>query len=396
MTTIIVFSHLRWDFMVQRPQHIMSRLAKHYRILFVEEPVYVEGHPACMQQSTPVENITVCTPHTPIDTAGFHDDQLPYLRKLLQHLNVAHTEHIAWLYTPMALPLLAELRPGLIIYDCMEELASLKDAPRQMIQRETVLMRQADLVFTAGPSLYRAKCTQHPRVSCFPNSVDASHFFHSVDRSRSHMAQQSISHPRAGFHGAIDDRFDTALIAQLADARPQLQIILVGPIVDIDPLKLPQRPNIHYFRQQSYRALPHFLADWDISLLPFACTNATRHLSPYETLEYMAAQLPVVATKITDVIDLYAPTVRVAENTREFIAACDAALNETAAESVQRKEEMRAMVATTSWDRTVTEMLELIGEMSENMFEATTLEDDGRAKNTVSLDHSRWNRASTY
>jgi UDP-galactopyranose mutase len=396
MTTIIVFSYLRWDFMVQRPQHIMARLAKHYRIVFIEEPVYVEGQPASMQQSTPAENITVCTPHTPSNTAGFHDDQLPYLRKLLHNLVAKHTEHIAWLYTPMALPLLAELRPGLIIYDCMEDLASLKDAPRQMVQRETALLRQADLVFTAGPSLYRAKCGQHPRVSCFPNSVDASHFFHFEDRSRSHMAQQSISHPRAGFHGAIDDRFDTALIAQLADARPQLQIVLVGPIVDIDPLKLPQRPNIHYFRQQSYRALPHFLADWDISLLPFTQTNATRHLSPYETLEYMAAQLPVVATKITDVADLYGSIIRVAGSNNEFIEACDAALNESPEESVERKEEMRIMVAKTSWDRTVADMLELIEELSENMVDSTIEEGHGRAKSTAAADHARSNRASTY
>jgi UDP-galactopyranose mutase len=85
MNTIIVFSHLRWDFVYQRPQHILSRLSKHYSILYFEEPVYrAEG--AGLEQSKPLPNVTVCRPFTPVDAPGFDEQQLPHMRKMLTQL----------------------------------------------------------------------------------------------------------------------------------------------------------------------------------------------------------------------------------------------------------------------------------------------------------------------
>ncbi|HJV83697.1 FAD-dependent oxidoreductase [Noviherbaspirillum sp.] len=358
-SAIIVFSHLRWDFVFQRPQHLLSRLAAHYPIVFVEEPVCHESK-TFLTTYSPAPNVLVCQPHTPVNMPGFHDDQLPHLQKLLRQLVRDYHDHIAWFYTPMALPLLQEMQPRLVVYDCMDELASFKNAPKQLLQRESALLKVADIVFTGGQSLYRAKRDRHPNVHCFPSSVDATHFVQALDRSNSHPAHKDIPGPRLGYYGVIDERFDTELIARLADAHSSWQVVLVGPVVKIDPATLPQRTNIHYLGQQPYHALPNFLAGWDVCLLPFALNEATRFISPTKTLEYMAAELPIVSTPVTDVADAYSDIVAIAHDAPAFIAACEAALLASPEEQETKIAAMRRVLASTSWDSTVEKMRALL------------------------------------
>jgi UDP-galactopyranose mutase len=358
-SAIIVFSHLRWDFVYQRPQHLLSRLAAHYPIVFVEEPVHHENK-TFFKTYSPGPNILVCQPNTPVNMPGFHDDHLPHLQKLLRQLVRDYDDHIAWFYTPMALPLLQELQPRLVVYDCMDELASFKNAPKQLLQRESALLKVADIVFTGGQSLYRSKRDRHPNVHCFPSSVDAEHFVQALERSNSHPAHKDIPGPRLGFYGVIDERFDAGLIGKLADAHPSWQIVLVGPVIKIDPASLPQRANIHYLGQQPYESLPQFLAGWDVCLLPFALNESTRFISPTKTLEYMAAELPIVSTPVTDVAEAYSDIVAVAVDAPSFIAACEAALLATPEQRARRVDGMRRVLASTSWDTTVDGMRALI------------------------------------
>jgi protoporphyrinogen oxidase/glycosyltransferase involved in cell wall biosynthesis len=359
MPTIVVFCHLRWDFVYQRPQQLLSRLAQHYRVLFVEEPVFAHGEPF-MDLSSPAPNVTVCRPHTPVLASGFHDDQLPLLRPMLAELLPPGKQPIVWFYTPMALPLLEELQPGLVVYDCMDELAAFKNPPKQLLQRESALLNLADLVFAGGPSLFEAKRERHANVHCFPSSVDVRHFEQALERDNSHPAQAAIGHPRLGFYGVIDERFDIELTAALADAHPDWQIVLVGPVLKIDPASLPQRPNIHYLGQQPYESLPHFLAGWDVCLLPFALNDATRFISPTKVLEYMAAELPSVSTPIADVAKPYGHVVAIATGPAQFVAACEEALARTPADTAELRGTMRAIVAGTSWDVTADGMRRLI------------------------------------
>jgi protoporphyrinogen oxidase/glycosyltransferase involved in cell wall biosynthesis len=359
MRTIVVFCHLRWDFVYQRPQQLLSRLAQHYRILFVEEPVFDHAEPF-MEQSSPAPNVTVCRAHTPIAAVGFHDDQIPLLQPLLAKLAPPGGHPIAWFYTPMALPLLQELQPSLVVYDCMDELASFKNPPKQLLQRETALLSVADLVFAGGPSLYQAKRERHANAHCFPSSVDVRHFERARERANGHPAQAAIPHPRLGFYGVIDERFDIALTAELADAHPDWQLVLVGPVLKIDPASLPRRPNIHYLGQQPYEALPQLLAGWDVCLLPFALNEATRFISPTKVLEYMAAELPSVSTPIADVAQPYGHVVAIADGAAEFIAACEAALSMAPEQGAAMRECMRGIVAGTSWDVTADGMRALL------------------------------------
>ncbi|GAB3436366.1 FAD-dependent oxidoreductase [Massilia solisilvae] len=359
MPTLIVFCHLRWDFVFQRPQHLMTRLAEHYQILFVEEPVYHEGQ-AHLKKTAVAPNMTVCQPHTAIHAPGFHDDQIPTLQNLLADLVPEGEQPVVWFYTPMALPLLQGLHPALVVYDCMDELAAFKNSPKQLLQRETALLNIADLVFTGGPSLYEAKKERHNNAHCFPSSVDAAHFRKALDRASSHPSQEPYAGPRLGFYGVIDERFDTELVKAMAEAHPEWNIVLVGPVVKIDPAALPRARNIHYLGQQDYKALPQFLAGWDVCLLPFALNESTKFISPTKVLEYMAAELPVVSTPITDVKVPYGDVVAVAETPEQFITACERALAASSEQKTAMARRMREIVARTSWDNTATNMHKLI------------------------------------
>jgi UDP-galactopyranose mutase len=363
--TIIAFSHLRWNFVYQRPQHLLSRMAATHPVVFIEEPEFDGGDAPRWERSTPHPNLRVYRPRTPIQRPGFHADQLPFLEPLMAELSeeLGDGPLLAWLYTPMALPLALLLDPDVAVYDCMDELSLFLGAPPELLALESQLLEYADVMFTGGPSLFRAKQSRHPNVHCFPSSVDAAHF-----RLRDPMGrpvaeaedQAALSHPRLGFFGVIDERLDLEILDHLSRAHPEWQIVMVGPIVKIDPVSLPRRSNLHYFGQRSYQELPGYLAGWDVCLLPFAMNDATRFISPTKTLEYMAAELPIVSTPIRDVAEPYGEIVYLGATPEEFVRACERALASSPEERFTRAQAMREVLAGTSWEVTVSAMEKLV------------------------------------
>ncbi len=358
---VLTFSHLRWDFVYQRPQHLLSRLASRHRVFFIEEPVHSSDAPAWRFQH-PHPNVTVCTPQTPSSAPGFADEQFPYIQELLsQLLESEHLEdYVLWFYTPMPLPLAAGLKPLAMVYDCMDELSAFLNAPPQLLQREAALLEMADVVFTGGPSLYRAKKDRHPHVHCFPSSVDAKHFATATNGLAEAGDQAGLPHPRFGFFGVIDERFDIPAVTALAQTHPDWHIVLVGPVVKIDPATLPRHDNIHYYGQRSYQQLPSYLKGWDVCLLPFARNHATKFISPTKTLEYMAAEKMIVSTPITDVAEPYGEFVYLGGTPAEFVGACERALAASPEERAVRRRRMREVLSHTSWDSTAARMQELI------------------------------------
>jgi UDP-galactopyranose mutase len=352
---IVAFAHLRWDFVYQRPQHVLSRLAASRRVVVVEEPSVEPGAATSLDVTRPAPGVVRCRPRLGAGAGGFSDEHHLTLAALLVDALRAEGvgDHVAWLYTPMALPLATAFDPALVVYDCMDELSLFHGAPTGLVERESRLLQRADVVFTGGPSLYRAKRHRHPDVHCLPSSVDVAHFRRALESPDEPPDQQAIGGPRFGFFGVIDERFDTALIDRMAAAHPDWQIVLVGPVVKISPASLPRRPNIHYLGQRSYAELPAYLAGWDVCLLPFALNDATRFISPTKTLEYMAAERPIVSTPVRDVADLYHGVVHLAEGPAEFVRACERALAEPIGERIHH---MRRIVGRTSWDATVRSM----------------------------------------
>jgi glycosyltransferase involved in cell wall biosynthesis len=364
MLPLIVFSHLRWDFVYQRPQHLLSRLAAMGRpVLFVEEPVQGTATPY-FERFAPQAGIEVLRPHTPSRAPGFADEQLPYIAQLLVDylLDFGIDDYDVWFYTPLALPLLDELDPRLVVYDCMDELASFRHSPPQMLARERSLLGRADVVLCGGPSLHDAKRVLHPRAVCLPSAVDIEHFA-PQGAARTAAAEDPQAHlprPRLGFYGVVDERLDIDLIAALADADTDWQVVMVGPVAKISAADLPQRPNLHWIGQERYERLPLWVAGWDVCLVPFALNEATRFISPTKTLEYMAADKPVVSTPIKDVARLYGEAVAIAHDHEAFIRACRRALEESALERRLRASRAQQIVRHSTWDaaaRTVHQLL---------------------------------------
>lgn len=360
---LIAFSHVRWRSTWARPQQLLSRLAGRWKVLYVEAPVASAG-PAWLERFDAGEHLEVLVPHAPMQDAGFHDAQIGALLPLLtRHLTATgQRSEVAWLTTPMAWPLAQALHPDCIAYDCMEELADLRHAPRQMRQRDSALLKRASVVFTGGPSLYEARHAVHPAVHCLPNAVDAEHFSParwqpgSPSARRVHELQGALPRPLLGFHGLIDERVDLDLVCALADRHPRWSLVMAGEVAGKRSGKtadhLPRRPNLHWIGPQRHEDLPALYHGWDLALMPFVVDESTRSACPLQTLEYMAADVPVVSTALRDVAWLYGDAVTVAAPGAEgFVQACEETLGETAAQRCRRSLEATTLVSTSSWER---------------------------------------------
>lgn len=360
MKSLVVFSHLRWNFVYQRPQHLLSRLAQRWPVIFIEEPIPNSAEDR-MEHIAAAPGVEVWRPHVRGAAHGFHPDHKAVLQKLVarciaeQRIN----DYWIWFYTPMALPMADKLEPEGIIYDCMDELSMFRGAPKELIDQETALFKSADVVFTGGRSLYNAKKSRHANVHCFPSSVDALHF---RQGAADHPLQQDIPHPRLGYCGVIDERLDLELIAGVADQRPDWQIVMVGPVVKIDPAACPKRPNIHWLGQQGYSDLPAFINGWDVCLLPFALNESTRFISPTKTLEYMACGKPSVSTSIRDVVEPYGHVVPIKADAAGFVQACEEIMARDATAKAEHDRAVADIIARTSWDATAAAMGELIAQ----------------------------------
>ncbi len=326
---LICFCHLRWNFVYQRPQHLLTRFATQYRVIVIEEPI-MDAEIATLDISATKENIWIVVPHL---VPGMGEEQNIIQQQNLLRTWVANfgiTKFIGWLYTPMALPLLEALpSPDLIIYDCMDELSAFKGAPINIKEQELLLFEKADLVFTGGQTLYETKRKLHRDIYPFPSSIDKSHFVRARSVISSPGDQINLPHPRIGFFGVIDERFDIELLDQLALIKPEWQFIIVGPVVKIDPDSLPKANNIYYTGSRSYEDLPCYLSGWDVALIPFAINESTQFISPTKTPEYLAGGIPVVSSSIRDVVNPYGELglVYIASNANEFIKGIEWGLN---------------------------------------------------------------------
>jgi len=362
-TDLVVFSHLRWDFVYQRPQHLLSRCARKRRVFFVEEPVF--GNCSMRLEVREADpGVHVVVPHLP---EGLRSEIAinAVLKDLTRQLFAAHgiNKYVFWYYTPMALRFTDKFKPVASVYDCMDELSAFKDAHSQLPALEKQLFQSVDLVFTGGQSLYEVKRNQHPAVYAFPSSIDVSHFGKARTIVKDPEDQAHIPHPRLGFFGVIDERFDVELLDEVAAKRPDWHFVIIGPIVKIDPKALPKHKNIHYLGAKKYNELPGYLAGWDIALLLFARNESTRFISPTKTPEYLAAGKPVISTSIRDVVRPYGELklVEIADTADDLIRAAEKIL------SVENRSEwlkkVDAFLENISWDKTWAQMSDLIEEV---------------------------------
>lgn len=370
---LVCMSHLRWNFVFQRPQHLLTRCAAERRVFYVEEPVDDEVDSAVLEV-TRDSGVTIVAPRLP-SRMHAESERSAAMKCLLDAFLARHgiERYVLWYYTPMALAFSRHLSPLAVVFDCMDELSAFAGAPPELRSLETELLRRADVVFTGGQSLYEAKRSAHPNVHAVPSSVDVAHFAQARVATSEPADQALIGRPRMGYVGVIDERMDLALLASVADARPDWHIVMIGPVVKIDPALLPQRQNIHYLGAKAYSELPGYIAFWNVALMPFARNEATRFISPTKTPEYLAAGKPVVSTSIRDVVRPYGKhgLVRIADDAASVVEACDAAMAE---EPTARIAKADAFLKAMSWDRTWQRMSAVLAGALEQGKDATASE----------------------
>lgn len=359
---VVCFSQLRWGFVYQRPQHLMSRAALNHRVIYWEEPMFRAGEGPRLDRFMQDNGLEVITPILP---EGLPEAEIA--RALRQLLDARLSEEtkgpvIAWYITPIMLSFSDHLKPALTVYDNMDELSAFLNAPPALLELENELLRRADVVFTGGQSIYEAKAHRHPNIHAMPSSIDTAHFGSARNRIGSEPRDQAaIAHPRIGWFGVVDERMDLDMVAQLADLRPGWQFIIVGPVVKVDPKSLPQRANLHWLGQKDYGELPAYLAGWDAGFFPAAMNEATRFISPTKTPEFLSAGLRLVSTPLRDVVRPYGDLglVDIAA-TAEDIASALSRIMDRPKEAWLEK--VDAFLKDKSWDRTWAEMRRLMSE----------------------------------
>jgi glycosyltransferase involved in cell wall biosynthesis len=364
---IIVHSHLRWDFVWQRPQQLLSRFAQRNHVLFVEEPIYLDDVAAArLDLSLPMERVHRAVPMLPGELLGQYDASIAIIRALVRDaiapdgtLGGLFAGAIQWFYTPMPAPaMVGAFGERAVVYDCMDELSKFRFAPAALVDRERYLMAQADVVFAGGYKLSQSKAKYHGNVHFFGCGVDVAHF--ATARSADVEVPREIAalkRPVVGYYGVIDERIDYELLRELATSLRDVELVMVGPVVKVDPSELPQAEHIHWLGQRQYAELPAHVKGFDVCLMPFALNEATEYINPTKTLEYMAAGKPIVSTAVSDVVHNFTPVVAVANSHEEFVAAVRAAIERPNAELIARGlEQARA----NSWESIVARMERII------------------------------------
>jgi glycosyltransferase involved in cell wall biosynthesis len=371
---LIVLSHLRWDWVWQRPQQLVSRLNKApgRKTWFVEEPLTPQGVevPQNRLGTAEVDGLTRVWLEIPEQGrhVGFFDEVMPdYIAQLPELIGPPSGDRVVWIYTPLALEAALALEPTTLVFDVMDDLAAFKNAAPELLVRQRQALRAADVVFAGGRSLHRSVVKQgREDAHLIPSGVSVGHY-----AAAARAAEPDRSRPVAGYVGVLDERLDLDLVAGLAERLPDWEIRMVGPICKIEESDLPQAPNITYLGQQAYEDLPGHMAQFDVALMPFALNEATKSISPTKTLEYLASRLPVVSTRVADVVADFPGVVDLQDDAEGFAAACEA-LRGRAGELPSP--ELRRLLRRHDWSRIAELMDKLIFDQERSTPERATAE----------------------
>lgn len=359
---IVVHSHLCWDWVWQRPQQFLSRLAARHRILFVEGPQLTkENIQPCFKLRDEVEG-RVTVMQTVFPASRFEEgtwvdsERRRLLREVLSGpLRGEFDQPLHWFYDPMAVTAHAgHFDEIATVYDCMDELSQFKFAPPELVKRERELLNIADVVFTGGRKMWESKSRFNANCHFYGCGVDIEHFGKARDAKTAWPADVAdIQGPVLGYFGVVDERLDYDLIQSLARANPNWTVVMVGPACKVDPANFPQEPNLRWLGGRDYKDLPAYTKRFDVCLMPFALNEATEYINPTKALEYMAAGKPIVSTPVSDVVRNFGSVVQIARNTNEFVAACTAMLKVPQTALVARGLQM---AADNTWDAIVAKL----------------------------------------
>lgn len=376
---VIAISHVPWSHIWQRNHHTMTRLARTRKVIYVEDfatsylHVFARWVPGSFHAFF-MHHKDVVIRH-PLLFPG--ESRSSLARRINRWLLTTHVRWyewrfklkntVLWFYYPGGVYLLEEFEPAAIVYDIQDEYSAFIWAPRDISQREQELLARTDVIFAGTYALYETKCA---KVSCpayfYPCGVEFEHFHAAAPDTDLPLAEppelDGIPHPRLVYMGLIDARIDGVLLKEVALARPEWQIIMLGP-VDIGQFaefhELSELPNLYFFGSIPYRRLPQFLAHCEVCIMPWKVNELTRHINPTKTLEYLSTARPVVSIRLPDLENYFGECVALADTPKEFIARCEAALEGRLQDKIAKGLELARSY---SWERVVGEMEEHVRE----------------------------------
>ena len=282
---VVVLSHLRWDFVYQRPQHLMTRAAGRHRVLFIEEPLSADTF--AFQMRTDTSGVRVVQPLLPSGTPD--PDAESWLRGALTDL-VAEWRGAGWSSgTTRSWPSRSAAISRPRSRSSTAWISSARFAVRhQPFARAKTRSSVAPTLSSPGAGAFGRRSGACIRVFTVSRAASTFRTSRRPGWRSEPPALASIPHPRLVYAGVIDERIDLDLLHALADSGAG-EVVLIGPVAKIDPADIPRGPHIHALGQRPYAELPSFFAHADLGLMPFALNEATRFISPTKTPEYLAA-----------------------------------------------------------------------------------------------------------
>jgi glycosyltransferase involved in cell wall biosynthesis len=371
----LVFVSLEdWDDIWRRNQFLCSGLAKRFpenKILFIGRPRLAhhavrsgglgELHKSATWAVPGHTNIRVArslklVPNSLPGGRQFNDAMArSYIQRVMKEVGIR--EHLLWLNPHDAVHMAGRMGEQAVIYDITDDWALASGSPqeKQLIQEQDhLLCKKADLVVVCSQALEHSRKSLAKRILLLPNGVNVEHY-QSVSQAQKAGAWPS---PVFGYTGTLhSDRVDVNLIAAIAAAFPQGSVVLVGPgkLQNEDLQLLSKYNNVHFTGAVPYAQIPKNMAEFDVCIVPHVESEFTESLNPIKLWEYLASGKPIVTSNVAGFRE-YSELCHIASGASEFVAACQAALQEDAS----RAELRMAEAAKHSWDTRIDCLLSVL------------------------------------
>jgi glycosyltransferase involved in cell wall biosynthesis len=356
---IVCFSIVEWEFLFQRPQQLLSRLADSgHRVYYVSQFFEaVAGAPEVHRLRSRVYALRLRGSSARLFseelTSNDADAVFASLALLCEREGI--TSAVSVVHQPFWWPIVERARRAFgwgVLYDCMDDHAGFQTNARPVEGAERGILQGADAVVATSRALARRLRAANRPVTLVPNGCDVEYFSSIAPPSRKER-------PTVGYYGCIADWFDADLVADVAERRPDWDFVLIGPTYLADLTRLPTLPNVSFPGMVPYGQLLERIEPLDVFLLPFRRTPLTEATNPVKAYEIMATGRPLVSVPLPE-LEPFGDLIRFGSDPVEFERQIAEALREDDPDLVARR---RDFARRNSWDARAAALEQLVASL---------------------------------